>query len=232
MQNKITCSDILHKIYSEKKHLNIQYVFIFDIDDTIFDTSYRRFFIYEKFLRKEFKLPRINFYLQKKHYNFIPLLEKDSIFQEKYYKILDRYYNLFLSESFLILDKPYCGIKSFLQSLNWLKIPILFLTGRYSPNLKTATQYLLKKYDLISPQMTNFLFMKPNMKISDKNFKKLELNSIINLYPERKIIIFDNESENCEIFNEILPKNSTIIRFNSVQRKICQYRGFLLENWI
>ena len=232
MNEKITCIEILSKINSEIKHSSNRYLLIFDLDDTIFDTSYRRHFIYENFLKEQFKLPNLHFNFHRKYYNFPPLIEKCKFFQENNLEILKIFLNFYISESYLHLDIPFFGVSQFFNHLSKIENKVFFLTGRNKSTMQMKTYQLLQKYRLLSHHNNqNYLIMKKNTKIPDKLFKVKELKYILNQFPENKIIIIDNESENCKIFEENLPNDSLIVRFNSVQKKKCDFDGFILENW-
>ena len=229
---RITSNKILQQINSEIKRSEPNYIAIFDLDDTVFDTSFRRIFIYEQYLPKIYDLPILNPILQKKHYNFIPLINKNAVFQEYRSEIIKFFFKLFLSEQFLFLDRPFPGIKPFLDSLIKLDIPIIYLTGRLASTIRKGTFAMLEKYGLPnSLKRQTYLRMKINEKTSDNSYKKRELKRLINQYPEKKFLIFDNESRNCSMFNESLPNDSIIVRFNSVQKKYSHYEGYLLNSW-
>ncbi|MFX1294088.1 MAG: hypothetical protein ACFFD2_04420, partial [Promethearchaeota archaeon] len=171
---QITCTKILQEINTQIKHSNKSYLLIFDLDDTVFNTIHRKFYIYKNFLRKKFSLPKITLDFHKNYYNFLALLENNIIFQENKSEILKLYTDLFLSESFLSLDKPFFGVESFIQKLSVFKIQVVFLTGRPSNSMKKGTYAILNKYELLKhPNEENYLFMKKNPKKADLIFKKM-----------------------------------------------------------
>ncbi len=233
MIERITCTKILQTINSYKKHTNADFLVIFDLDDTILDTFSRRFFIYKDYLKNQFHLPKISFNLQKNHYNFISIIENDINYKELNSEIRNFYLKLFFSEQFLYLDIPFLGVMSFFKRLSDFAIPLIFLTGRPESTMKKATCEILNRYKLYtSINDEENLFMKKNPAMPDHLFKKIELKHILNLFPEEKIIIFDNESQNCKVFNQILSNDAMIVRFNSIEQRTCNFDGFLMDNWI
>lgn len=234
MIERTTCAKVLQAINSYRKHSNTNFLVIFDIDDTILDTSSRRFFIYKNYLTKRFHLPEISSNLQKAYYNFIPLIKNNINYKDSDTKIKNFYLELLFSEPLLYMDTPFLGFTKFFKKISAsLTVPIIFLTGRPENTMKKATYEILTRYQfLMSQNDTDRLIMKSDPKIPDTIFKKLQLKHLLNLFPEEKIIIFDNESENCKIFNEILPDDAMIVRFNSIEQKSCSFDGFLINNWI
>ena len=234
MIERTTCAKLLQTINSYRKHSNTKFLVIFDIDDTILDTYSRRFFIYKNYLTKTFHLPEISSNLQKENYNFIPLIKNDNNYKESDTEIKNFYLKLLFSEPLLYMDTPFLGVTRFFKSLSAsLTVPIIFLTGRPEITMKKATYEILTRYQFLTSQNDkDRLVMKSNPKIPDTIFKKLQLKHILNIFPQEKVIIFDNESENCKIFNEILPDDAMIVRFNSIEQKSCSFNGFLIDNWI
>jgi len=231
MKQIITSNAILQTLNFHKNRFNAQFVCVFDLDDTIFDTSYRRFYIYGKFLQKQYHLPALSLYIHKNHYNFITLIENTHNFQENRSDIVETFYNLFLSDSFLDLDKPFPGVRTFLNFLHILRIPVIFLTGRLKSAMRISTYESLRKYGLISPSFKQeFLVMKKNTKKADFEFKKRELKRIRAVFPESRLAIFDNESKNCSVFSETY-QDTIVVKFNSVQKVNRPYNGLLLNHW-
>ncbi|NVM28582.1 MAG: hypothetical protein HWN65_07040 [Candidatus Helarchaeota archaeon] len=229
---QITTKEIFNKINTQMKRSNTRFTLIFDLDDTLFDTSYRRYFIYEQFLRPKYELPKLSLNLLKKCYNFLPLLEENYYFRKNHTNIVEDFLKLFLSRPCLYFDRPFSGTISFFNQIRNPKIRVVFLTGRHNATMKTGTILLLKIYGFIYQGFNrHFLVMKKNDKLSDGYFKIRELKHIMELFPKETFVIFDNESENCKLFEEILPNNAIIVRYNSVQKKDCHFNGFFLENW-
>jgi len=232
MSRKITCTEILQEIHKKTPELGNKILIVFDLDDTVFNTFYRRYHVYNRFLKSQFNLPELSQHLHKSHYNFKSTLEKSIEFRKNDAVIMNRYTQLFLSDSLLSLDRPFPGFNSFIQKLQALDLHIIFLTARPERTMKKGTLRVLKKYQLlnqISPK--NSLIMKKNESLSDLQFKIIKLKSIKNQFPSFKMLIFDNESQNCKAFEKILPKSSKIIRFNSVQKNNTPFNGYVLDSW-
>jgi len=231
MKQIITSNAILQTLNFHMNRYNTQFICIFDLDDTIFDTSYRRFFIYGKFLQKQYHLPALSLYFHRIHYNFISLIENTHNFQENRSDIVETFYNLFLSNSFLHLDKPFPGVKTFLNYLYILRIPVIFLTGRLESAMRGCTCESLRKYNLINPYFNHeSLVMKKYAKRADFEFKKRELKRIRGLFPESRLVIFDNESKTCSVFSETY-QDAIVVRFNSVQKVNHPYNGLHLNHY-
>lgn len=233
MAQVTTAKNLLKEINHQTKRSATPYLLIFDLDDTIFNTSYRRFFVYEFLLRHQFDLPRLDLISLKNSYNFIPYIRNHPSFKINYSKIMNIRNRMILSNSLLYLDQPYFGVRKFLKHLNSLNVDYIFLTGRPEDTMKIGTNETLVKFGFITHKIIqNYLFMKKNQFIPDNIFKKIELKHILDLFPERKIIIFDNESENCRGFNEILPNDALVVLFNTIQKRICHFHGKVLNTWL
>ncbi len=233
MNQVITASNLIKEINCQIKHSTARHLLIFDLDDTIFNTSYRRFYVYEFLLRPQFDLPKINLNSFKNSYNFIPFIKNHPSFKINHSKIINIRNRMILSNFLLYLDQPYFGVSKFLKHLNGLNVDYIFLTGRPEGSMKVETNESLGKFGLINPNFVqNYLLMKKNRFMPDNIFKKIELTHILDLFPERKIIIFDNESENCREFNEVLPNDAIVVRFNAVQKKVCHFQGMVLNTWL
>ncbi|MHA1266690.1 MAG: hypothetical protein ACTSRS_15750 [Candidatus Helarchaeota archaeon] len=226
----ITTSFLL-SFFSDELRKNHRLLLIFDLDDTIFDTSYRRYFIYTTFLRPIFKIPKLNFKVFSKYYNFSTIIKKDPCFQRHRFEIMNLYNRLMLNSFLLWLDRPFDGVSQFFTNPLIQSIPKLFLSGR-SESMRKATLQSLKTHGIISSSFNPaHLILKKSELISDEVFKQNQLRQIKKQFSHATIIIFDNESLNCKFFNGVLPSTAIVIRFNSVQRIDCRFKGYHLNYW-
>ncbi|MHA1649969.1 MAG: HAD family hydrolase [Candidatus Helarchaeota archaeon] len=231
MIRRITSTKILQKINKILKHSDSSVLLVFDLDDTIFDTFYRKSFVYENVLRKKYRLPEFDPIFHKIHYGLKSLLETRKISCEDYPEILTIYEDYFLTNELLSLDRPFPGVCSFFEKLLKFKVQIVFLTARPERTMRTGTILSLNKYIFKGKLKNSHLIMKNKLNFSDREFKRLALKRIIDQFSADKIIIFDNEPENCRIFNELLPMEARVIKFNSIQKSNCKFSGFVLESW-
>lgn len=230
MNRKITLQILLSKINYWSKHKKQDFLLLFDLDDTIFDTSIRRFYAYDRFLRIQFNLPKLAFSQLRFSYDFTPFIQHSSLYNDQH-SIIHRCWNkFFTSNNLLFLDTPYLKMLYFFNAISCYKVAVIFLTARPEVTMKTATLNCLKKYGFVTSKfLPDSLVMKTSESLIDSTFKKLELKRILNLYSHQKIIIIDNDSKNCSDFNKILPHDSIVVHFNSVEKRRYPYDGFLLN---
>jgi len=188
---------------------NLKVGMILDLDSTLFSVSPRSFQIFKEFVR----LPEI----LKEFSDFCQTVENWHAFDEVYEPIRFLEYNLgiecpqglrillknhwaerFFQGAYLKFDSPYPGALEFVSKVHAAGIPIYYLTGRDSPNMKDGTLDSLAKYKFPLP-VTNSnptvqLIMKDHFSTPDMKFKEVELRRLSEKY-DRSVFI-DNEPEN------------------------------------
>ncbi|MHA1269159.1 MAG: HAD family hydrolase [Candidatus Helarchaeota archaeon] len=226
--SKTITKDFLINLLDSYRYKSDSRFIIFDIDDTIMDTTNRRWIIYEK-LKSSYNLPYIPIKEFKNYYNLTDGLKKYNFNKTELSLINQKFLKSFLSNKYLKEDIPFPGVRDFIQMVYDLNYNIIFLTGR-DKKMRKATIKSFNSFKIPINKNNILLIMKNNTNISDLDFK---LEFIKNFYKKNKIIcIIDNDSEICNAFRKILNDNYLIIKFNSIQRNNVVYDGLTLDSWL
>lgn len=150
----------------EGSHQNMNY-FVTDIDNTIADTRNR--------LRRSLEeIDRVEVYEKTadRYGGFGDYLDT---------KEEEAFWSLFLSNRFLHLDRPAPGAAEFLQKIRDEGVEIVYLTGRHDEegdSMRPGTESWLEGHGFPSPDRSGVeLFMKPERKMGDREFKLAKLRN-------------------------------------------------------
>ncbi|MHA1309297.1 MAG: HAD hydrolase-like protein [Candidatus Helarchaeota archaeon] len=225
MKTLISKEDMLDYLKNKRDNTKIQYI-VFDIDDTIMDTAERKKIIYNR-LKKMYDLPTISSEEFEKAYNIAQILVKYNFQEDEILKINQKFVKLFLSNKYILKDRPFPGIKDIINELLKMNYYIIYLTGR-TINLRKKTIKSFKMNEIPIQKPNIDLVMKKDNDCPDLTFK---LEYIKNFREKENIVCFiDNDSETCNELKRILNSN-LIIKFYSTQKDNLIYNGPYISKW-
>lgn len=108
----------------------------------------------------------------------------------------------FFASPYLLLDRPYPGVRELLTGLVGLGVEVDYLTGRDEPGMKEGTVESFRKHSLPVGKGTRFIF-KPHFDDSDLEFKTNVCASIAG--DRRLVLIVENEPANANMFHDFHP---------------------------
>ncbi|WP_020613535.1 HAD family hydrolase [Sediminispirochaeta bajacaliforniensis] len=108
----------------------------------------------------------------------------------------------FFTDSYLAYDRPYAGVREFLQAIRKQGLTIVYLTGRDKENMSAGTIASFQAHNIPVDEHTRFLF-KPDAAIPDLSFKQDACRRLA----ENEHIVFavENEPANANMMVEYFP---------------------------
>ncbi len=215
----------------EKNHLieklknpNTKSFFVLDIDSTLVSTHQRNQKIILDFCSDKKSLyPEECLQLQKIEcrngdYGFKSALTRLS-FQSRtpgFSQILDLYWReRFFSNHYLYLDQPNPGATQWVQNMNKLKIPFIYLTARHHSTMWSGTLETMAQMGF--PIDESCLHLKADKNAKDEIYKVETLRKLKNQFDKKEVIFIDNEPVVlCQIKTDFShPTGLHLVWFNS-----------------
>lgn len=192
-------------------------VIIFDLDDTLIDTRYRKLAILKEL--SEENLPQSEFHslceiLKTASIQHVKYLVKDTlnalgIFHDEFITYTENYWKQKnFSSPYVLLDKPIQGASRYVNWLHRKGGKIIYLTGRDRENMGSGTLQNLKDLDFPVQDISNIV-MKEDTSVSDADFKKVAIQSLVN--QGEVIALFENEGRNLIEMAEYCPNSNLVI---------------------
>ena len=205
--------EVLKNILKQAKQEGSQLATVFDLDSTLFCTSYRMIEIINHSMQTDnFKKSFAKDLEELKKFKIDP---KDWSIQDIFKKqgfetdhpavrfIHKVWSELFFTSEYLRYDKPYEGSVEFLNQIKETGAEIFYLTARSQNRMEKGTLESIKKWNF--PLKTReHLILKINSEIEDEVYKRANLETICKKF--KTVFFFENEP--------------TIL--NSVQKKLPQ----------
>ncbi|MBD3229980.1 MAG: HAD hydrolase-like protein [Candidatus Lokiarchaeota archaeon] len=224
--SKISVKDLIKILEKKRKKGKNQYI-IFDIDDTIIDTTKRKEEVYKR-IKSNNKLPDLFPDEFRTSYNIIELLKNKNFDENSLIKANNNFLKYFLSNEYLKYDSQFPGVEKVIYKLSGIGFKIIYLTGRHY-DMFEGTMESFKMNNIPIDNENIELVMKKDFYLSDIDFKK---NFINNFDKKNNIIcIIDNDSETCNELGLLVNDDTLIIKFNSTQKDSIKFNGFHLNNW-
>lgn len=227
-KNLRTPTEIFNKIkdlaLSKKTHPLV----VFDLDSTLFDVSPRL----EKALIDIASDPEIvksfptvipffkNIKTHRQDWGFVDVLKRagvDHDHLELFQTVRHLWIKKFFSNEYIHYDVPYEGSIQFVQKINKLSIPIIYLTGRDYKRMEHGSREVLKKWDFPLDDQTSRLVMKPEQSMDDGLFKKDWIGNQL-MESQSSLFLFENEPVNINLVSKHFP-NVEIVFFDSTHSR-------------
>lgn len=192
-------------------------VIIFDLDDTLFDSSSRTKIIFENFLNESptvDKYPKQSLRLAKIkedqiEYSIVETLNNAGIYNKDFiYKVKTFWSQRFFSNAFVMKDSPIRGAVRYVNKAYERGAKIVYLTGRDHTMRKGSLKSLKKNGFPIDGEKA-ILITKPNSRIQDIVFKREAFKTIEKM--GEVIAHFENEPENLNAMSDYFGTGSTAV---------------------
>lgn len=200
---------VMERVKATKKEGKVPVV-VFDLDDTLFRTGHRHKAIFTDWVakapdeRKAYgeKLAAID------PWDFPwsdgELMDRIGIPEDKREEAKTFWGDAFFSSTYLHTDQPIKGGPEYVNSLHAEGAYVAYLTGRDSERMKEGTEKSLEAHGYPRPGTERVqLFLKPEAKQKDTEFKKVAVEEIRKLGVV--VASFDNEPKNVNMFREAYP---------------------------
>lgn len=219
---------------------------VFDLDSTLFDVSPRleKALIdvaSEPFIKENFPnvIPYFkNIKAQRQDWEFVDVLKRagvDHDHHELFRTVRHFWVQRFFSNEYIHYDVPYEGSVEFVQKINQLKVPIVYLTGRDYLRMEQGSREVLKKWNFPLDDITSLLVMKPERSMDDALFKHDWVQKHITT-TKTSLFLFENEPVNINLIAKTFPDvemvffDSTHSRKAQTAEEITTLVHYLLED--
>lgn len=219
---------------------------VFDLDSTLFDLTLRLekslIDIASEPLIQE-KFPNVipyfkNIKIEKQDWGFVEVLQRAGVDHDHFelFKTVRLFWvEKFFSNEYIHYDKPYEGSMDFVQKVDQLKVPIVYLTGRDYKRMELGTREVLKKWNFPLDDKNSRLVMKPDRGMDDAIFKRDWIQEHIQK-TKTSMFLFENEPVNINIVAKTFPDvelvffDSTHSRKETAAEEIATLVHYLLED--
>lgn len=193
-----------------------QPVVIFDLDDTLFDSRYRKLAILHEFaseIATQQKFPQetsilLGLDVDRLHYDIVDTLAAAGVSNAALLEELQAFWSArFFTNEYVTLDQPIFGGVEYVNRLKADGAIIIYLTGRDAPNMGEGTEQALRAAGYPLDEMTR-LMLKPSADIDDTVFKQQVFATIASL--GKVVSAFDNEPSNVNAFKTFF-KDATVV---------------------
>ena len=221
-------------------------IVVFDLDSTLFDVAPRLERVLmdiasEPTIQKRFPevIPHFkNIKTQRQDWGFVEVLKRagvDHDHEELFYVVRQLWIEKFFSNEYIHYDIPYEGSVDFVQKLNQLKVPIVYLTGRDYARMERGSRDVLLKWHFPLDDKSSRLVMKPERSLDDALFKKDWIHDYIQ-QSGSSLFLFENEPVNINLVSKHFPEvelvffDSTHSRKESASEEMSTLVHYLLED--
>lgn len=219
---------------------------VFDLDSTLFDVSPRLekslIDIASDPLIKE-KFPTVipyfkNIKTNRKDWGFVDVLRRagvDHDHHELFRTVRQLWVDRFFSNEYIHYDIPYDGSVAFVQKVQQLNVPIVYLTGRDYKRMEQGSREVLQKWNFPLDDSQNRLVMKPERSMDDALFKRDWIQDYIN-ETKTSLFLFENEPVNINIVSKYFPEveliffDSTHSQKETTAHEVATLMHYLLED--
>ena len=213
---------------------------VFDLDDTIFDTSGRNRVIFseirnneelgEKFPKQIEKMRKG--FISNYQYRFSDNMNSLGITNKKFIRAAKKIWSSkFFSNQYLKEDRLVYGVKDYLERMRQLGANIIYLTGR-AETLRVGTLEAFLHHG-IPMKKPDVLLMKPQAHMDDEEFKNEVLENLKQDESIKVLGTFENEPRNANLFQKHFPKATNFLVGNrhsgkpfTLSKKIIKVRNF------
>lgn len=212
MLDRLTAADFHRIVLDAFPALPEEPLVVFDIDSTIMHTGYRNLRILEEAsLRWTEISPAVaELDADSLGWNITGPLETSGIDDgELLERIREFWEKRFFTDEYLAADRPYPGVKEFLEELTRKGYILLYLTGRDAPGMQTGTRESFLRH--LIPE-GEFIF-KPAKEMPDLAFKE---EAMQRLHRHGTVVAaVENEPANANLFKERFPE-AEVFLFESI----------------
>jgi hypothetical protein len=111
----------------------------------------------------------------------------------------------FFTDAFVVRDTPHLGAVTFVNHVHERGALVYYLTGRHVDGMGVGTVQALTRHGFPFWRGRTTLHLKPNFEMPDRAYKQMAVDDIRSNCGE-VVATFDNEPENCNIFQENFPE--------------------------
>tara|TARA_B110001454_G_C12723326_1_gene436705 strand:- start:71352 stop:72113 length:762 start_codon:yes stop_codon:yes gene_type:complete len=222
-------SDIFNKI----KHLAVDKkadpLIVFDLDSTLFDVAPRL----EKVLTDialepvmQEKFPSViphfkNIKTERRDWGFVEVLQRAGVEHDNldlFKTVRQLWVEKFFSNEYIHYDVPYQGSVEFVQKIEKLNIPIVYLTGRDVKRMERGSREVLLKWNFPLDDKMSQLVLKPERSMDDALFKRDWIHSYMST-SKSPVFLFENEPVNINLIAKELPDVELVFFDSTHSRK-------------
>ena len=204
-----------HSILNHRKHLERQgksgpWIVLFDIDSTLMDTAPRNAAIVDAAYTE---VPGLRAWrnlvtLDHKDWGILQALKRAGITDQDLFRRMQTFWEkCFFSDEWLVHDRPYPGVATFLNSLKAQGFVLAYLTGRHTSGMEKGTRKSFLDNGVPAGPEEVFFF-KPTFEMGDREFKASVLKSVADL--GTLVAAVDNEPANVNLFRAGFPDGRAI----------------------
>lgn len=211
---------ILNEIYKKAQNASSpEAAVIFDLDDTIFDSRYRKLKIINDFadaLSQPEDAERRNF-LKKITLNDLGFNIRESLINKGMddepllNDVVQFWHKEYFTNESCLHDQQVPGALEYVNAIHSCGVFVVYLTGRDVPGMLEGTKTKLPSAGFPFDDRT-LLICKPDSNTKDRDFKESALQDLEQRY--NVLAAFDNEPENVNVKMKIL-KNAEVVWLNT-----------------
>jgi hypothetical protein len=183
-------------------------VIVFDLDSTLFDTAARHYKILCEFAEGESQsFQKVVNDISITEFGWsvtAPLEARGANDPAVLGRLLAYWKTCFFTNEYVLADQPSKGAVSFVQEVHRLGALVYYLTGRDVPQMGVGTASALTKAGFPLWRGRTVLHLKPSFEMPDKDFKGEAIKDILS-HGGEVVATFDNEPENCNLFQAAFP---------------------------
>jgi len=192
-------------------------VVIFDLDDTLFDSRTRKFQIFREFasqaeIKRDYPFSSatvMSLGVEDHLYGVEDTLTQVGVRDDEFVQGAKQHWvERFFTNTYVATDLPIKGAVEYVNRLHRKGAVIVYLTGRDIPNMEVGTRTSLIKHGFPIDEGDTHLFMKPDKKIADADYKGAAIEDIREL--GKIVAVFENEPRNINLMAEAFP-NATAV---------------------
>ncbi len=221
--------EIFNKIKELALNKGTHPLVVFDLDSTLFDVSTRL----EKVLIDIASEPLIqetfpnvishfkNIKTERRDWGFVEVLKRAGVDHDHYelFQLVRQFWiEKFFSNRYIHFDVPYEGSVEFVQKVDRLGVPIVYLTGRDYKRMELGSRDVLQKWNFPLDDKSSKLVMKPERSMDDALFKRDWVQEHI-VTTKTSLFLFENEPVNINLIAKEFPEVELVFFDSTHSRK-------------
>lgn len=221
--------DIFNKIKDLALVQKTHPLVVFDLDSTLFDVAPRLEKVLIDIASEPLiiqKFPNViphfkNIKTEQRDWGFVEVLKRAGVDHDHHdlFKTVKEFWiEKFFSNEYIHYDKPYLGSVEFVQKIDQLGIPIVYLTGRDVKRMARGSREVLLKWNFPLDDKNSRLVLKPEKSMDDALFKRDWIHNYIS-ESKKSLFLFENEPVNINLVARELPKVELVFFDSTHSRK-------------